>query len=43
MGHSSRVPKRQASSAGRTRGAAFADFNLDGLLDMVEVNRTENT
>jgi hypothetical protein len=27
---------------GRTRGAALADFNLDGLLDIVEVNRREN-
>ncbi len=26
----------------RTRGAALADFNLDGLLDLVEVNRREN-
>ncbi len=26
----------------RTRGAALVDFNLDGLLDLVEVNRREN-
>jgi hypothetical protein len=26
----------------RGRGAALADFNLDGLLDLVEVNRREN-
>jgi hypothetical protein len=26
----------------RTRGAALADLNLDGLLDLVEVNRREN-
>ena len=26
----------------RTRGAALADFNLDGMLDLVEVNRREN-
>ncbi len=26
----------------RTRGAALADFNLDGLLDIVEVNRRVN-
>ncbi len=26
----------------RSRGAALADFNLDGLLDLVEVNRREN-
>jgi hypothetical protein len=26
----------------RTRGAALADFNLDGLLDLVEVNRRVN-
>ncbi len=29
-------------SLGRTRGAALADFNLDGTLDLVEVNRREN-
>ncbi len=29
-------------SLGRSRGAALADFNLDGLLDLVEVNRSEN-
>jgi len=29
-------------SVGRTRGAALADFNLDGMLDLVEVNRREN-
>lgn len=29
-------------SLGRTRGAALADFNLDGMLDLVEVNRREN-
>jgi hypothetical protein len=27
---------------GRGRGAALADFNLDGMLDLVEVNRREN-
>ncbi len=26
----------------RARGAALADFNLDGMLDLVEVNRGEN-
>jgi hypothetical protein len=26
----------------KTRGAALADFNLDGMLDLVEVNRGEN-
>lgn len=26
----------------RTRGAALADFNLDGLLDVIEVNRRDN-
>lgn len=26
----------------RTRGAALADFNLDGMLDLVEVNRRQN-
>jgi hypothetical protein len=26
----------------RARGAAMADFNLDGMLDLVEVNRREN-
>ncbi|MDQ3938477.1 MAG: CRTAC1 family protein [Chloroflexota bacterium] len=26
----------------RTRGAALADFNVDGMLDLVEVNRREN-
>ena len=26
----------------RTRGAALADFNLDGMLDVLEVNRREN-
>jgi hypothetical protein len=29
-------------SFARSRGAAMADFNLDGLLDLVVVNRTEN-
>ena len=29
-------------SFGRTRGAALADFNLDGMLDLVEVSRREN-
>ena len=29
-------------SFGRSRGAALADFNLDGLLDLVEVNRRED-
>lgn len=29
-------------SLGRSRGAALVDFNLDGLLDVVEVNRREN-
>jgi enediyne biosynthesis protein E4 len=27
---------------GRTRGAALADLNLDGMLDLVEVNRRED-
>jgi hypothetical protein len=27
---------------GRARGAGLADFNLDGLLDLIEVNRREN-
>jgi hypothetical protein len=27
---------------GRTRGAALADLNLDGMLDLVEVDRREN-
>ena len=26
----------------RSRGAALADFNLDGMLDLIEVNRREN-
>ncbi len=26
----------------RTRGAALADFNLDGMLDLLEVNRRQN-
>jgi hypothetical protein len=29
------------ASIARSRGAALADFNLDGLLDLVVVNRTE--
>ncbi len=29
-------------SFARGRGAALADFNLDGMLDLVEVNRNEN-
>ena len=29
-------------SYARGRGAALADFNLDGMLDLVEVNRREN-
>jgi hypothetical protein len=29
-------------SFGRGRGAALADFNLDGMLDLVEVNRRAN-
>ncbi|MEE8496931.1 MAG: CRTAC1 family protein [Acidimicrobiia bacterium] len=29
-------------SFGRSRGAALVDFNLDGMLDLVEVNRREN-
>ncbi len=29
-------------SFARGRGAAMADFNLDGMLDLVEVNRREN-
>jgi hypothetical protein len=37
----------EAAAAGitnlaRTRGAALADFNLDGMLDLVEVNRRQN-
>ena len=36
---SSKAPTRPASSNfDRGRGAALADFNLDGLLDLVEVN-----
>lgn len=39
--------KESAKTAGivsftRARGAALADFNIDGMLDLVEVNRTEN-
>lgn len=30
------------ASIARSRGAALADFNLDGMLDLVVVNRTEN-
>ncbi|MDJ0954457.1 MAG: CRTAC1 family protein [Acidimicrobiia bacterium] len=30
------------ASTARSRGAALADFNLDGLLDLVVVNRSEN-
>ena len=30
------------ASTARSRGAALVDFNLDGLLDLVVVNRTEN-
>lgn len=30
------------ASMARSRGAALADFNLDGLLDLVVVNRSEN-
>jgi hypothetical protein len=26
----------------RSRGAALADFNLDGMLDLIEVNRRDN-
>ena len=38
--------QRSAKAAGilhfqRTRGAALADLNLDGMLDLVEVNRRE--
>ncbi|MDH3731698.1 MAG: VCBS repeat-containing protein, partial [Acidimicrobiia bacterium] len=29
-------------SLGRSRGAALVDFNLDGMLDLVEVNRRDN-
>ena len=29
-------------SLGQARGAALADFNLDGLLDLIEVNRSDN-
>ncbi len=29
-------------SLGRSRGAALADFNLDGMLDLIEVQRREN-
>ena len=37
------APKRPASSSfARGRGAALADFNLDGMLDLVEVNRRDN-
>ncbi len=30
------------ASLARSRGAALADFNLDGLLDLIVVNRVEN-
>ena len=30
------------ASMGRSRGGALADFNLDGMLDLLVVNRTEN-
>ena len=30
------------ANVARARGAALADFNLDGMLDLVEVNRREN-
>jgi len=29
-------------SLGRSRGAVWADLNLDGMLDLVEVNRSRN-
>ena len=36
------APEAGIVNPSRTRGAALADFNLDGLLDLVEVNRREN-
>lgn len=36
------APAAGLLSFGRSRGAAFADFNLDGWLDLMEVNRREN-
>ena len=46
LGRSDGTFERDAKAAGilhfdRTRGAALADLNLDGLLDLVEVNRRE--
>jgi hypothetical protein len=47
LGGPDRTFTESAAGAGivnfaRSRGAAIADFNLDGLLDLVEVNRREN-
>lgn len=47
LGNQDGIFIESADSAGivsfaRTRGAALADFNLDGMLDLVEVNRREN-
>lgn len=36
------APEAGTVNFARTRGAALADFNLDGLLDLVEINRREN-
>ena len=42
-GPSSRAPRRPAIvSFSMARGAALADLNLDGLLDLIVVNRREN-
>ena len=38
---SSRAPPRPASSASVVRGAALVDLNLDGMLDLVVVHRSE--
>jgi hypothetical protein len=47
LGGPDEVFTESAAAAGitnfaRTRGAALADFNLDGKLDLVEVNRRQN-
>jgi hypothetical protein len=36
------APTAGIMNFGRARGAALADFNLDGMLDLVVVNRREN-